>query len=134
MNDLRTEIARFGWTSLTAWAAAGLALEAAHGLKLALYLDDELTRMLLRLAHAHGVGLALVVLMFGGHLGRIGARLGARLRAPLYFAAVAMPLGFALGAVAHPEGDPGPGILLAPLGALALLYALVRITVAVWRR
>src|SRR5262249_48615315 len=54
--------ARFGWTSLLAWAATGLALETAHGLKLAAYLDDALVRLLLTLAHAHGVGLALVVL------------------------------------------------------------------------
>ncbi len=44
-----------------------------------------------------------------------------------------IPLGFALGAVAHPEGDPGIGIALVPLGAATLLYALVGITIGVWR-
>lgn len=134
MTHLRTSIARFGWSSLTLWAAAGMALEAAHAFKLSAYLDDELTRMLLRLAHAHGVGLALVVLLFGAYSPHLGARVVAHVRAPLFFAALALPLGFALGVVSHPEGDPGPGILLAPLGALALLYALARISVAAWRR
>jgi hypothetical protein len=132
--ELRARIARFGWTSLTVWAAVGMALEAAHALKVSAYLDDELTRLLLRLAHAHGAGLALVVLVFGAYLPRFGAALGAHLAGPLFFAAVAMPLGFALGAVAHPEGDPGVGIFLAPPGALALLYVLVRATIATWRR
>ncbi|MCZ7687492.1 MAG: hypothetical protein M5U28_55625 [Sandaracinaceae bacterium] len=54
MTDASTRAARFGWTSLALWACAGVALEAAHGFKLAAYLDDELARMLLRLAHAHG--------------------------------------------------------------------------------
>lgn len=133
MSSLETSVARFGWTSLTVWASAGVLLEAAHGFKVAAYLDDELTRTLLRLAHAHGVGLALVILLFGAHLGRIGEVLGAHLRPLVVFAALAMPLGFALGAWNHPEGDPGPGVLLVPLGALALLYALVRITIRVWR-
>ncbi len=65
MSDPATGAARFGWTSLALFAALGAVLEAAHGFKLAAYLDDELTRLLLRLAHAHGVGLALVVLVFG---------------------------------------------------------------------
>ena len=56
---------RFGWSALALWATFGLALETAHGFKLGLYLDDNLRHTLLRLAHAHGVVLALVVLAFG---------------------------------------------------------------------
>ena len=64
MNDELRRCRRFGWTSLAAWALFGLALEAAHGFKLAAYLDDNLRHTILRLAHAHGVILALVVLAF----------------------------------------------------------------------
>ena len=64
MNDELRRCWRFGWTSLAAWALFGLALEAAHGFKLAAYLDDNLRHAILRLAHAHGVILALVVLAF----------------------------------------------------------------------
>ena len=63
---------RVGWTSLFAWACVGLALESAHGLKLASYLDDALTRELCTLAHAHGVGLALVAIVIGGLLFMFG--------------------------------------------------------------
>jgi hypothetical protein len=120
---------RFGWTLLFFGALAGTALELAHAFKLAVYLDDPLTRLLLTLAHAHAVGLALAVLAQAyvgvdprpstGRLLRVGALL--------------LPLGFALGAIAHPESDPSIGIVLAPLGALLVLVALARLAYASWR-
>jgi hypothetical protein len=127
---------RFGWTALLLWAVGGLLLETAHGLKLAPYLDDELTRLLLTLAHAHGVGLALVVLVYGAAgvpmlaTREDGGRAIGRL---LRVAAVLVPLGFGLGAVAHPEGDPSVAIVLVPIGALVLLVALARLAWAAWR-
>lgn len=133
MTDASTNAARFGWTSLALWACAGVALEAAHAFKVAGYLDDELARMLLRLAHAHGVGLSIVVIVFGAAAApRLEARLARHLGRALAFAAVLVPLGFGLGALAHPEGDPGVGVFLIPLGALALLYALARTARAMW--
>ena len=39
---------------------------------------------------------------------------------------VLMPVGFFLGGVLNPEGDPSWGIVLVPVGALCLLFALVR--------
>ena len=113
---------RFGWTWLLVGATAGTILEALHGFKVGPYLDDALTRLLLTLAHAHAVGLALVVLVYAS----AGVPL-VRSRWPghlLRGAAVSIPAGFALGAIAHPEGDPSLGILLVPLGALALLAGL----------
>src|SRR5690606_1651707 len=134
MSDPSTRAARFGWTSLALWACAGVALEAAHAFKVSAYLDDELTRMLLRLAHAHGVGLSLVVIVFGAAAApRSDEGLARHLGGALAAAAVLVPLGFALGAIAHPEGDPGVGVLLVPIGALALVYALARVARAMWR-
>lgn len=134
MSDPATRAARFGWTSLALWACAGVALEAAHAFKVSAYLDDELARTLLRLAHAHGVGLSLVVIVFGAAaVPRLDEGLARHLGSALGAAAILVPLGFALGAIAHPEGDPSLGILLAPLGALALVYALVRVAREMWR-
>jgi hypothetical protein len=107
---------QFGWTSLALWAVAGLALETAHGLKLAPYLDDELTRLLLTLAHA-------AAREDGGRA------IGRRLRG----GAALVPIGFGLGAVAHPEGDPSIAIVLVPIGAVALLVALARLAWSAWR-
>jgi len=128
---------RFGWSSLSVWAAAGVALEAAHGFKVATYFDDELARMLLRLAHAHGVGLSLVVLVYGSagvplltHRDDGGRGVGRLLR----IAAVLVPLGFGASAVGHPEGDPSIAILLVPIGAVALLTALVSLAWVAWTR
>jgi len=131
MSEIEKSARRFGWTALFAYALIGTALEAAHGFKLAAYLDDELARMLLRLAHAHGVGLSLVVLVFSSagasHPSARSIFLG------LAFAAVAIPIGFGAAAFAHPEGDPGFPIFLVPIGAIALLISLARLAWHAWR-
>lgn len=125
---------RFGWTALLAWALFGLALEAMHGFKVGAYLDDALTRELLVLAHAHGVGLSLAVLVFGeagaplfGERSDGGASLALRLGATI------VPAAFALSAIAHPEGDPNFFVWLVPLGALAVIYGIARTAYAAWR-
>lgn len=127
---------RFGWTSLACWAALGLGLETMHGFKVGLYLDDELGRMLLRLAHAHGVGLSLVVLVYAFAGVPVlatrpdgGRGIGRLIRA----AALLIPLGFALGAIGHPEGDPSLLVILVPAGGALLLVALIALAIASWR-
>src|SRR5690606_19076132 len=58
---------RFGWWALLGFLSLGIALEALHGLKVGWYLaaSHETRRLLLTLAHAHGVLLALVNIAFG---------------------------------------------------------------------
>ena len=118
---------RFGWTSLALWALFGLALEGAHGFKLAAYLDDALRHTLLRLAHAHGVVLALVVLAYGR--GAAAVSVGRLLRA----GALAIPAGFALSAIAPHEGDPGWPVALVPVGGALLVAGLGRAAAQAWR-
>ena len=126
--------AAYGWLGLAFWSTLGFALEAAHGWKLSAYLDNELTRLLLTLAHAHGAVLSLVLIAFGVH-GAAQLNAGEMWpRRALLLAWLLMPLGFALGAIAHPESDPSLGILLVPLGACALLAALFRVAFASWRK
>jgi hypothetical protein len=132
-----TRARRFGWTSLTLWALLGLALEAAHGWKLSSYLDDELARSLLRLAHAHGVLLACVSLLYasqGQPLLAARADAGQSVGRLLRVAGVAMPFGFAMSVIGHGESDPGAAIFLVPLGALALIVALVQLSLASFRK
>jgi hypothetical protein len=125
--------AKIGWTALLVAACGGAILEAMHGFKVSAYLDDDLTRTLLRLAHAHGVGLSLVVILFGvSAVPRLNERLSAHVLSVLTIALATMPLGFGLGVIARFEGDPGPAIFLVPIGAIALVYALARIAVAMW--
>ncbi len=117
---------RFGFASLAGWTSFGVLLEAAHALKLSSYLDQPLRRELLVWGHAHGVGLALVVLAYAA-LGVDTAdslRFGRRLR----LVALLMPLSFVLAIFGHSEADPGPSIWLVPLLALLLVSALIGIT------
>ncbi|MDC0175896.1 hypothetical protein OAJ60_03075, partial [Planctomycetaceae bacterium] len=56
-----------GWWSLLIFVALGLVLESMHGFKVAWYVNSgepETTRLMMRLAHAHGTFLSLVHLAF----------------------------------------------------------------------
>ncbi len=122
---------RFGFVSLLVWAMFGFALEIVHGLKLAL-LDDPFAFSMLRLAHAHGVGLALVVLV--ARLARPQLGELEREATAISVGAALVPLGFALGAIGHSEGDPGIGIACLPVGALLVLFGLVGFARATFHR
>ena len=123
---LRLEEARIskhlGFSLLLFWASLGFVLEAAHALKWSDYLDHPVRRELLTWAHAHGVGLALVVLAYAavGIHPRLSDSAGSRLRA----GALLLPLGFLLAIFGHAESDPGPGIFAVPVGALLVLSSL----------
>jgi hypothetical protein len=124
----RRRARRWGWWTLFTWAGSGAVLDGLHAFRIAAYLDHPLRRELLTWAHVHGVGLALVLLAYAavgnveraGHAGRL-----------LRVASLAMPLGFALSLLGHSEADPGPAILLVPIGALCLLTGLFGIARAV---
>jgi len=133
MNDGDRRSKRFGWTSLLAWALAGLGIEAALGWKLPWLLDDELARTLLRLGHAHGVGLSLVAIAHEALASPLFPADDRRALRAVQAAAVLVPLGFFGGAFGHPEGDPSVVVLLVPLGALALVVGLGRTALAAWR-
>ncbi len=113
--------------------AGGLALEALIGFKVPALLDDPLRRELFRLAHAHLTLLGLLCAVSGlaaRALRRAIPRSAAR---ALRAGALLLPLGFFLGGLSHPEGDPGPGVFLAPLGGLLALYGLTAIVLALRR-
>jgi hypothetical protein len=123
---------RYGWWALLLFAGAGLVLESLQGFRTPWYVDADVDtrRTMFRLAHAHGALLALVNLAFAAAL-RSG--LLARLESParssmlLLAGSLAIPIGFVLGGVWFVEADPGYGVLLVPLGALALLAGVLSI-------
>jgi hypothetical protein len=126
--DAALRCRRFGWWSLLVWLSLGLALEAMHGFKLGWYLDvgNDARRLLLRLAHAHGGLLALVVLAAAAlPVPAAAASTYARGTRLLRWAAVLMPLGFLAGGLVPLGGDPGPGIVLVPIGGVLLLVGVL---------
>ena len=119
---------RFGWWSLLTFATLGLVLETLQGFKVPLYVDvsNDTRRLMWTLAHAHGVGLASVHLLFALSLPALPAepardRLASRC---LFAASILLPGGFFAGGLIYYGGDPGPAILLVPVGAVLLLVAL----------
>lgn len=55
----------FGWIVLFGWVFFGFVLEVMYGFKVGVYFDDVLICEFLVFVHVHGVGLVLVVLVFG---------------------------------------------------------------------
>ena len=127
---------RVGWWSLALYLTLGIVLEAFHGLKLGWYLDagNETRRLMFTLGHAHGTLLALVNLAAGA-MPRLleGFQLPRGAGGALTGATAMLPLGFFLGGISVHGGDPGFGIVLVPIGAVLLLYGVVRIACAVSR-
>ena len=121
---------RFGWISLLVFLSLGVFLEAMHGFKVGWYLDgrNEARRLLFTLAHAHGTLLALVHIAFGvtAHVLEIPRSRAMNLASiGLRLALVLIPAGFFLGGLWPQGGDPGPMVLLVPLGAPLLVAAVV---------
>ena len=117
---------RTGWFTLLVFLTLGAILEGFHGLKLQWYVEvaNHTRRLMWTLGHAHGTLLGLINIAFAVSLGFIGdwsesrERLASRC---MLGATILLPLGFILGGVVLYAGDPGPGVLLVPLGA-ALLF------------
>ena len=126
-DDCAARHLRVGWRALLVFAALGLLLESLQGFKVAAYLDvsNETRRLMWRLAHAHGTLLAVVNILFALTLRTSPSTLPAasRISPVLIAATLLLPLGFFLGGLWFYAGDPGPGILLVPIGAGLLLLA-----------
>ena len=132
MTDYSRRHLAFGWWSLLLFAVLGLTLEALHGFKVRAYLDaaNDTRRLMWTLAHAHGIGLALVHIAFGLMLRaapETAAGKAQTMSLALIVASVALPGGFFLGGIGFYAGDPGIGVALVPVGAAALLYGVFTI-------
>ena len=113
-----------GWIGLLVFMSLGIFLEVLHGLKLDLYLDvrNATRRLMWTLAHAHGTLFSLVNIAFALTLPRLSG-VPMKTASRCFVGALAVfPLGFFLGGLWIYGGDPGPGILLVPVGAILLLY------------
>jgi predicted GNAT family N-acyltransferase len=123
---------RFGWWSLLVFLSLGALLEAFHGFKLGYYLDvsNDARRLAFRLGHAHGTLLSLVHVAFALTVAsrlRPAAPSAERASKLLVAATFLLPGGFLLGGLFAHGGDPGVGVFLVPLGALALFFAVMAI-------
>ena len=128
--------ARFGWTLLFVSLAFGSVLETMEGFRWVSLVSDPWKQRLWSLGHFHGAALGLLNLVYVQWADTQALGVGRRKLASrmLILGSVAMPLGFLLGGIAHPEGDPSIGIILAPVGALFVLVTAAVQTLGVWRR
>ena len=126
---------RLGWLGLALYVALGILLEALHAFKAPMYLDvgNETRRLMWTLAHAHGTLLSLIQLAVASSVARLGAEVVSQGASRALVAGwVLLPVGFFLGGISTFGGDPGPGVFLAPVGALATLGGLCGVARKVW--
>jgi hypothetical protein len=135
-SPLRRAHLRLGWLSLLVGVVAGVTIEGLLGFKWPALLGDPMRRELISLAHFHAGLLGLVNLVYAGFadLQGLGERARRAASHALRWGSVCLPSGFLLGGLWHPEGDPGLGIALVPLGALGIAAALALQAHAAWRR
>ena len=129
---------RFGWISLLVFLTLGVFLEAMHGFKVGWYLNagEETRRLLLTLAHAHGVLLALVNVAFAATLASMPGLdpRAVRIASPCLAASgILLPAGFLLGGLVTYGGDPGLGVFLIPPAALLLFVGVAVVAFAALR-
>ena len=127
--ELARKHVSFGWWSMIAFLLLGLTLETLHAFKVSWYLDVgvEARRLMWTLAHAHGVLAGLVNIAFGLTVGRWPGGVNWHRKASpcLLSAGILLPGGFFLGGLTVHGGDPGPGVLVVPVGAVLLIAGAV---------
>lgn len=127
-NDYFRRHLGIGWWSLLLFLSLGLVLEILHGFKVGWYLNvgNEIRRLMFTLAHAHGTLFSLVHIAFAFtcRTAEGAAPRWQQLASPLLSTAtILLPGGFFLGGIWIYDGDPGIGIFLAPIGAIAFFAA-----------
>ncbi len=120
---------RFGFWTLALFLLLGLLLEFLLGFKVESYVgvQSETRRMMWRLAHAHGTLTSVLHIVYGLTVYVLPAdssKSRKLVATCLRLGTVLLCGGFFLGGFGTVEGDPGIGIFLAPVGALALLLAI----------
>lgn len=128
-----TGLIRQGWISLALWITFGVLLEGLIGFRTPGYLDDGVRREMFRMAHAHGTLLNLILIgaAICARLNMI--RIGRMTSLGLCSAAILLPAGFFFGGLWHFKDEPGPAILLVPIGAIVLLATAIYISLALPR-
>ncbi len=121
---------RFGWWSLLLFLCLGIVLDGMHGLKIGWYLDvsSQTRRLMWTLAHAHGTLLSLIHIVFAVTLTRLPnwkPRSRNIASQCLIGASLLLPGGFFIGGFWIYEGDPGLGVVLAPIGGFLLAAAVL---------
>jgi len=122
-----------GWLSIALWMSVGLLLEGLLGYKIPAYLGDPQRRELFRLAHSHGTLLGLMLVAASLCIRRSINQLPRSAQIALSAGSILMPLGFLLGGIWHPEGDPGIAIWLVPPGALLVIFGALAMALACFK-
>jgi hypothetical protein len=132
LNEIST--LKQAWISIAVWMTLGLLLEGLLAFRSPAYLQDEVRREMFRLAHLHGGVLNLLLLAAAFYIRIYSPTMPSIALLALRSGAVLMPVGFLLGGIWHYDSDPGPGVFLAPIGGLMLIFGIVSIAVSAFSK
>lgn len=122
------------WVSIAVWMTLGLLLEGLLAFRSPAYLQDEVRREMFRLAHSHGGVLNLLLLAAAFYVRIFSPKFPNIAMLALRVGVVLMPVGFLLGGIWHYNSDPGPGVFLAPLGGLVIIFGVVSVAVSAFSK
>ncbi|QQS32697.1 MAG: hypothetical protein IPM50_13715 [Acidobacteriota bacterium] len=129
-----TSALKQAWISIAVWMTLGLLLEGLLAFRSPAYLQDEVRREMFRLAHSHGGVLNLLLLAAAFYIRIYSPKFPKAAMLALRLGVVLMPVGFLLGGVWHSDSDPGPGVFLAPLGGLMIIFGVVSVAVSAFSK
>jgi hypothetical protein len=122
------------WVSIAVWMTLGLLLEGLLAFRSPAYLQDEVRREMFRLAHSHGGVLNLLLLAAAYYIRMYSPDITRAALPALQAGVILMPAGFLLGGLWHYDSDPGPGVFLAPIGGLMVIFGVVSFAVSVFSK
>ena len=127
---------KLGWWMVLIYLSLGIGLEALHGLKVDWYLNvaNETRRLMFTLAHSHGALIGLLHLGFAYTASTLTTPPSRLSSMCLTASGLLLPGGFLLGGLVVHGGDPGKGVLLVPVGAALLLFAVLQTALRATRK
>lgn len=129
-----SSVLKQAWVSIAVWMALGLLLEGLLAFRSPAYLQDEVRREMFRLAHSHGGALNLLLLAAAFYVKIYSPKFPNIAMLALRVGVVLMPVGFLLGGIWHYGSDPGPGVFLAPVGGLMIIFGVVSLAVSAFSK
>jgi hypothetical protein len=122
---------RQSFIGIAAWMSFGLLLEGFIGFRVSAYMSDVTRRELFRLAHTHGTGLGLLLLLCTLTISKHLVYPHKSAVFALRVGTILMPFGFLLGGIQTRGEEPNFLIFLAPIGGISVIFGVINLALSI---